>query len=94
MSVHAGPEAAMLEHAELPVAGQADQGVALENAALLRRKIGQEIAVKEEVTAIDPVVEEFGFLAEFLDLGVLDLELAEPRGWIDPKTVPNRFWAR
>ena len=54
---------------ELAVARQADQRIALEDAALLRGKIGQEIAVEEEITAVDPVVNELGLLAELLDLG-------------------------
>ena len=39
--------------------------------------------MEEEVAAIDPVVDELGFLAELLDLGRIDLELAEPRGRVD-----------
>ena len=38
LGVHAGPEAAMLEHAELAVAGEADQGIAFEDAALVRER--------------------------------------------------------
>src|SRR3954447_11116259 len=51
LGVHAGPESTMLEHAELVVARQADEGIAFEDATLLRGKIGQEIAVEEEITA-------------------------------------------
>ena len=94
LGVHAGPEAAMLEHAELAVARQADQGIALEDAALLGGKIGQKIAVEEEVAAIDPVVDEFGLLAELLDLGPSTLSSPNREGGLTPRTVPSRASAR
>src|SRR3954466_5710875 len=80
LRVHTGPEATMLEHTELAVARQANERIALEDATLLRGKIGQEIAVEEEIAAVDPVVNELRLLAELLDPGRLDPQLAEPRG--------------
>ena len=94
LGVHAGPEAAMLEHAELAVAGQADQRIALEDAALVLGEIGQEIALEEEIAAVDPVVDELRLLAELLDLGRLDLQLAEPRRRVDPQDGAQPAFSR
>jgi len=88
LSVHAGPEAAVFEHAELAIARQLDQRVALENTVHVGRKIGQKITLDREVAAIDPVVGKLGFFAELFNLGRLDFELTEPRGGALPGRCP------
>src|SRR5271157_3974879 len=83
LSVHAGPEAAVFEHAELAIARQSDERAALQDTVLVRGKIGQKVTVEEEVAAIDPVVGKLGFFAELCNLGHLDFELTEPRGGVN-----------
>src|SRR5450759_3153969 len=68
LGVHAGPETAVLEDAELTVARQADQGLAFQDAGLVGREVGEEVALEEEVAAVDPAVDELGLLAELADL--------------------------
>src|SRR5208283_2756319 len=83
LGIHASPETAMLEHAEVPITGEADQRISLQNTILLRRKIGQEITVKEEVSTINPTIAELRLLTKLLNLCLLDSELPTPRGWVD-----------
>ena len=73
----------MLEDAELTVARQLHQRVALQNAALLRGEVRKKIAVEEEVAAVDPTVAELGLLAELGALGAVHLQLAETRRRVD-----------
>lgn len=83
LGVHAGPEPAVFVHAQLAIAGEVDERGAFEDTGFLLREVWEELALEEEVTAVDPVIGEVGFLGEFLNERPVGLEFTESRGWVD-----------
>src|ERR1035437_11062909 len=74
LGVHAGPKTVVFENVQLAVARKFYQRLSLQDTILILGKAGQEIAMEEEKTAVDPVVFEVGLLGKFDDLIVPDLD--------------------
>src|SRR6185436_1411630 len=63
LRIHARSEVPMGIDAELPVAGEAHERFALQDAVLVVAEIGNELALEEEIAAVDPLVLEVRLLA-------------------------------
>src|SRR5665213_1988084 len=59
LGIHGVPEAAMLANTHLAIARKLHQRFPLQHAALVRFKVFENIALEEEIAAVDPVVGKF-----------------------------------